>query len=165
MICNLIIITTIIIIIIIIFFTVNLDTCLFSTQQVQKHLRNHVHQMDEDQGIKAQHRSESTVDPISINFPHLSQLATCHTLATTHQTDKGQYANCLQIRAVFTQSEFIFCILNLNDLLPVFRHQAKCCKMQPKLPCIPSTHMVNWPTAVNFRNPSKLHPERSQKLS
>ncbi|KAA0709426.1 hypothetical protein E1301_Tti004149 [Triplophysa tibetana] len=63
------------------------------SKQVQKHLRNHVQQIEEDQGIKAQHRSESTVDQISINFPHLSQLPTCHTLPTTLQTDKDTRQN------------------------------------------------------------------------
>ncbi|XP_056626295.1 uncharacterized protein LOC130438410 isoform X2 [Triplophysa dalaica] len=63
------------------------------SKQVQKHLRNHVDLMGEDQGIKAQHRSQSTVDPISIHFPYLSQLPTCHTLATTLQTDKDTRQN------------------------------------------------------------------------
>ncbi|XP_057205781.1 protein starmaker isoform X2 [Triplophysa rosa] len=63
------------------------------SKQVQKHLRNHAQQMEEDQGIKAQHRSESTVHPLSSNFPHLSQLPTCHTLPMTHQSDKDTRQN------------------------------------------------------------------------
>lgn len=76
--------------------------------------------MEDDQGIKAEHGSQTTAHPLSYNLPHQSQLPTSHTLLTTHQTGKGQYVKCLQINVVLTKCQFISHILNLTDLFSFF---------------------------------------------